>query len=83
MQEYAYKQDMRLMRLGIFDSQLPSQDALEKAYTFYKKDVRKSSHSSDDKEWQLKILKSAFKNIAKTLHDRTPSPSTDAERVAR
>lgn len=78
------KQTLRLIRLGFFDSQLPTRDALEKAYTVHREDVRKSLHSSEDKVLQIKKLKSAFRNIGKALQNRASSPSTDDEdRAAR
>ena len=80
-QEQSNKQNMRLIRLGWFESQLPTRDELEKAYTFHQKEWRNSSHSSEDIELQLKKLKSAFTNISKELHDRAPSPSTDDDEV--
>ena len=76
-QERNDKQEMRLIRLGFFDNTLPTQDELEKAYTSRTKRVKNSSSSSEDKEFQIKKLKSAFTNISKAKHGRVPSPSTD------
>ena len=73
------KQTSRLIRLGFFDTQLPTRDALEKAYTFHRDEMRKSKHSAEDKVLQLKKLESAFRNIGKALQNRAPSPSTDDE----
>ena len=71
------KQDIRLVRLGFFDSELPSQPELEKAYTFSKNELEKSAVPADEKDIALKKLSSAYKNLLKIHHDRSPSPSTD------
>ena len=79
VQEQTEKQEQRLMRLGFFEKELPTQHALEKAYSAYKKDVMHSSVSAEDKKLRIAKLTSAFRNITKVIQNRTPSPSTDED----
>ena len=71
------KQDMRLSRLGFFDGEPLTQALLEKTYSSRKNAVKNSQDSYADQKHQLKKLKSAFSNIAKTLHGQAPEPSSD------
>ena len=71
------KQDIRLVRLGFFDSEFPSQPTLEKAYTSCKNELLKRALPADEEEMQLRKLSSAYKNLVKMHHDRSPSLSTD------
>ena len=77
----AYKQELRLARLGFYDDEYPTQDELEKAYSSRKDDVDNSTDSSENKAFQLKKLKSAFNNVGKARSGRSPEPSTDDERA--
>ena len=76
-QEQEDKQDLRLSRLGFFDGEPLTQDMLEKAYSSNKNDVETSELPTKVKVFQIKKLKSAFRNVGKALHGQVPSPSTD------
>ena len=71
------KQDIRLFRLGFFDGPPATEDELEKAYSYHRSEVSKTSESPELKDAKLKKLKSAFTNIYKPFQYRDPSPSSD------
>ena len=75
------KPDIRLFRLGFFAGPPATEAELEKAYTYYDSEVRKSSEPWEPKEMNLKKLASATRNIYKSLHNQDPSPSSDDEEL--
>ena len=77
--QQATKQDIRLMRLGFFDGQLPTQIELERAYVSRKQYVETSEIPLQEQTKRIKKLQSALENITKALQNRTPLPSSDEE----
>ena len=78
MEAQTDKEYMRLNRWGFFDSMPATQEELEKAYSSKQKELRNNSDLPEDKlNSALKKLKSAFKNIGKSLQHQAPEPSTD------
>ena len=72
--------ELRLRRLGFFNSKLPPFQDLETAYTLYKNTVEASAIADEDKRLNVRKLRSAFKNISKAIQGEVPEPSsTDSD----